>query len=275
MSLLAFAVDVGRRSAYARFKVAAPEPTPTNPTVRRSTILSAERPRSNLAPVAMARLQAPTDPLTVQQVSGIQSQGEGRVSPTAKLATPELCTSCREEKHYGPCLKPQVTPPRGAPLKRADFNMGMLSDDPSTGSDNGDGPSTSPHYHSATVADSALARARDGRPADEQAATGFADLFRHLGITAPADEWAHASGALDNKRAGWQLPGSEGHSLFERRGPTINPYEERPTLKSPPVGWGDEGLQRITRAFDQIDNAADSTCIEGGSQPADGPAVLG
>jgi hypothetical protein len=271
VTLFAYARDVGRRAAYARFKLAAPEPAPTHPTVRGSTLLSAERSRPSLAPEGLAQLQAPTNPQTVQQIFGIQSQSEGRVSPAAKRAAAELCTTCRRDRHYGPCPKPEHTPPRGMPLKQADFNLGMHGDD----SESGDGPSTSPHYHSATTADSALARARDGRPADEQAATGFADLFRHLGIAAPADEWVNATGALDNKRADWQLPGAEGHSLFERRGPSVNPYEERLTVKSPPVAWGDEGLQRITRAFDQVDNAADSTCIEGGSQPANGPAALG
>jgi hypothetical protein len=274
VNLLAFAREAGRRSAFARFKLAAPEPPPTHPTVQRSALLSAERPKATLSSRALERLQPPTDPQSVKQIFGLQAQTESRLNPSLKVAAEPLCTTCRRSQHYGPCPKPDRTRPAGKPIKRADFNMGLRGDDPSTGSDNDDGPSTSPHYHSAVIGDSSLARARDGRPADEQAATGFADLFRHLGITAPADEWTNATSALDNKRAGWLLPGSEGHSSSERRGPAVNPYEERLTVKSPPVGWGDEGIQRIRRAFDQIDGAADATAIEGNSQPADGPSVL-
>jgi len=260
--------------------------------------------------------------------------------------------------------------------------MGLTGDDPSTG----DNPSTSPHYHSAT-SDSALARARDGRPADEQAATSFADLFRHLGISNAADEPGRMYGGLNKvsmtlieslllgalgrgalaaggdrvsnhnsgigsglgaglgtlaggvagaalgsptsnlgpliggllggsighragrytedklssskvaevldiskirarrlaliermygvKLSGWQLWGTDGHSTHEDRGPSPNPYEERLTVKSPPVGWGDEGPQRIRRAFDQIDGAVDTTNVGGGfGDPQPGPAAL-
>ena len=73
------------------------------------------------------------------------------------------------------------------------------------------------------------------------------------------------------------MRGTDGHSVHEQRGPgpTSNPYEERRTVMSPPVGWGDEGPQRIERAFDQIDGAVDTTNIEDSSkgQPAGGPAV--
>lgn len=60
------------------------------------------------------------------------------------------------------------------------------------------------------------------------------------------------------------LPGAATHSMHEQRGPgmTSNPYEERLTVKSPPVGWADEGPQRTRRAFDQVDGAVDTTNIE-------------
>lgn len=67
--------------------------------------------------------------------------------------------------------------------------------------------------------------------------------------------------ALD-KISGLIQPGMEAHSQYEKRGPTVNPYEERVMVKSPPVAWGDEGSQRVSRAFNGVDNAADSTCIE-------------
>ncbi len=274
MNFLPFARESGRQSAFARYKLAAPAPRPTHPTVEGSTLLSAERPKPALPSQAVERLQPPTDPQSVKQVFGLQAQTESRLNPSLKVATEPLCTTCRRAQHYGPCPKSHHTRPEGEPVKRAEFNMGLRGDAPDTGWDNDDGPSTSPHYHSAVVGDSSLARARDGRPADEQAATAFADLLRHLGITSPADEWINATGALDNKRAGWLLPGAEGHSSAELRGPTVNPYEERLTVKSPPVGWGDEGPQRIRRAFDQVDHPADAAAIEGNSQPVGGPSVL-
>lgn len=178
----------------------------------------------------------------------------------------EICTTCRRPKHYGPCLKPRRSRPEGNPVKSADFNMGMTPDDAKTT----DPPSTSPHYHSAVVADSALARARDGRPADEQAATGFADLFRHEGVTSLSDD---AKNLVDNwRKCALDL---DVHTTREHRGPSVDPYEERPTRLTPPVGGGLEGLDRIWQAFDQVDGAADATGIEGSSQPSEGPATLG
>ena len=203
-----------------------------------------------------------------------------------------MCTTCRKTKHYGSCEHPRVIP-----TKAADFNAGMNGSDPTQG----DNPSTSPHYHSAVSSISALGRSSDGRPADEQAASGFADLFRHQGIRDSADQPGRMYGGLNKvaddaarERArrhailfqmyGVKLsdffanmPGAATHSMHEQRGTPINPYEERPQRLSPPVGWGDEGPQRIERAFDQIDCAADSTGIEDASkgQPSGGPAVLG
>lgn len=177
------------------------------------------------------------------------------------------------------------------PPKMADFNAGMNGSDPTQGNN----PATSPHYNSATSSISSLARASDGRPAADQAGSGFADLFRHQGIRDTADQPGRMYGGLNktsqdeiraklfkmygvdlNKKAGWQLWGTDGHSTHEQRGPSVNPYEERLTMKSPPVGWGDEGPQRVRRAFDQIDGAADATSAAGGfGDPSPGPAALG
>lgn len=271
------AYNEGRRAAFRRFKVAAP--APTHPTVKESPLL---RSQSGDAP-SPQQLQAPTHPDAIKQVFDATEQSKTRIEPNKKLAE-DLCTTCRKPKHYGPCLKPSRTRPDGSPLKSAGFNMGLKGDDPQFVGSGESGPSTSPHYHSATTADSSLARARDGRPADEQAATGFADLFRHLGIDAPADEWTDASGALVKvqswnplvKSAYEPMLGAALHSRYEQRGPTVNPYEERITKKSPPVAFGDEGDQRIERAFDQIDGAVDTANIEGQwGGPATGPEVLG
>lgn len=272
MSLLDGVFSLGRLEALARFKLA--EPAPTSPIVQRSGLLTNANPPASINPTALSRLQAPTNPQTVKEIFNVQDQGETKINPGRKLAAEGICTTCRKEKHYGPCLKQARSRPAGEPIKKADFNPGMSGDDPRFVGD-GDSPSVSPHYTSATSAVSSLARAPDGRPADEQAATMFADLFRHQGISSMPDESTQSTSALDNKRAGFLLDGADSHSPWERRGPTVNVLEERLTRKSPPIAWGDEGKQRIDRAFSQIDHAADSTCVEGNTAMPDGPDVLG
>lgn len=335
----------GQLAALTHYKLG--WPTPTDDVVRRTGT-------SPLTPAAQQNLAPPASPRSLAETFNAHEQVETRGEPRRKLSA-AICTSCRKTKHYGPCHQP-----RTIPTKVADFNLGLTGDDPSTG----DNPSTSPHYHSATTADSALARARDGRPAAEQAASGFADLFRHQGIRNSADEPERMYGGLNKvsvskekvafkgpqtliehllqsslgagllgatydhlsehgnglggglgaglgtlagglvggftplgpvsgaamggvlghglgrdhgpKLGDWQLQGTDGHSMHEQRGPSVNPYEERLTIKSPPVGWGDEGEQRTRRAFDQIDGAVDTTSVGGGfGDPQSGPAVLG
>jgi len=249
VTLLESARRQGASAALRRFKLADSIPKAT-----------AKATSPFLSPAAQQNLQAPTNPESLATVFRNNESARTHVHPGMKVAD-MLCTTCRKPKHYGPCARPQKTKPEGEPLKKANIAF-----------DNEEDPSTSPHYHSAT-SDSSLARARDGRPADEQAETGFADLFRHLGVTAPADEWSNAYGAL-HKTAFPFLAGTEGHSRWEQRGPSVNPYEERRTKLTPPVAWGDEGKHRIERAFDQIDCSPDSSSIEGSSQPGDGPAAL-
>lgn len=262
-------------------------PSPTDPTVAGSAVLRAREPAAT-PPEAQQNLQPPTTPQNVAQIFSAHQQGQTRTEPRRKLSADGLCTSCRKARHYGPC-----NAPRTIPTKAADFNMGMTGSDPTGGT----GPSTSPNYQSATSS-SALARAQDGRPADEQAASGFADLFRHQGIRDSADQPGRMYGglnktALDAERARrhailfqiygvklsdffTNMPGAATHSMHEQRGTPINPYEEQRTRLSPPVGWGDEGKQRIDRAFGQIDNVADVGGIGGSAgDPQPGPAALG
>jgi hypothetical protein len=359
VSLLELAYAEGQLSALRMEKLA--WPAPTSPTVQSSNLLTGKKTKLPDAVPA-----PPATPATVSQTWNQQEQAKTRLEPKRKLSA-ELCTSCRKAKHYGSC-----SAPRAIPEKVADFNSGMSGDSSRTSID---APATSPHYHSATSADTSLARARDTQPADVQAGTAFADLFRHLGITSQTDEpgrqygglwkvsgipagleaaadsavtrlsnnsrmlsqfapnkvsipahsaWsmrnnklheavqplldrisAHAQGqalsryianpalntssrsmedmlqlAIDarqrarGKLGGWQLWGTGGHSMWEDRGPgsTPNPYEERLTIKSPPVGWADEGEQRVKRTFDQIDGAVDTANIEN-TVPDSGPAV--
>lgn len=262
MNTLKRAFVDGQWDALVHFKLATPRAT--DPTVQNSALLNATASSPNLDATAVQKLQAPTNPDTVKKVFDIHEQGKTRLEPIKKLSA-ELCTSCRKPKHYGPCLKPPKYKPDGVPHKQGDFNLSMYGNTPE-GRDS-ESPSTSAHYTSAT-SDSSLARASSGRPADEQAATGFADLYRHLGITSLADQAVNTTGALSKVSFSLQS------SPFEQRGPSVNPYEERLQVKSPPVAQGYVGRQSIDHAFGQIDNVADSTCIDGGG-PGTGPAVLG
>ncbi len=241
MSILERAYADGQMAALRRHKLG--WPSATNPVVQQSAVL-----KNQPAPPPVSIPTPASTPQVLSETFDRHEQGETRMEPRRKLSS-DVCGTCRKPKHYGPCNRP-------IPIKRSNFNLGMTADDAEDG-----GPSTSPHYSSATSADSSLARARDGRPADEQASSAFADLFRHLGITSIADEPNRMVAGLD-KVSGLVQPSMEAHSLYEKRGPSPNPYEERVMVKAPPVAWGDEGTQRIERAFDGIDAAPDSTCVE-------------
>lgn len=252
----------GQLAALTQYKLSFLAP---HPTVAGSAVLGAKSaPKTTVG----QGMQPPTTPFQLSQVFDAHEQGETRTEPRRKLSA-DICTTCRKAKHYGPCGKP-----RPIPAKQADFNFGMTGDDPSCT----DQPATGPNYHSAT-SDTSLARARDGRPAGEQASTAFADLFRHQGITNLADQPGQTASGFDktaHKLSAFMLPDRGLHSMHTPSGSSVNPYEEQRTRMSPPVGWGDESEQRIERAFNQVDQAADSTCVEGGAgSPATGPAVLG
>jgi hypothetical protein len=147
---------------------------------------------SSLSPEAMQAMQPPTTPQKLTEIFDAHEQGETRTDPRRKLSAENLCTTCRKAKHYGGCSRP-----RPIPEKTSNFNPGMHGSDPTSS----DGPSTGPNYHSAVSSISSLARAQEGRPADEQAASGFADLFRHQGIRNSADEPGRMYGGL-NKTSG-------------------------------------------------------------------------
>lgn len=66
----------------------------------------------------------PTTPAALQKTQATQLQNQSFNAPVQKLSA-DLCTSCRKEKHYGPCLKPYKSRPAGDPIKRATFNPNM------------------------------------------------------------------------------------------------------------------------------------------------------
>lgn len=259
MSLLELVYSNGQQAALALYKLSAIGAA--NALVGNSTTLS------NAAPKAPAVKGPPTTTQSVAAVDNIHEQGRSQGDVLAKIAG-DKCTTCRQPRHYGPCKKPYKTPPAGVPHKTADFNMGLTGHDPMFTTDNG--PSTSSNYHSAMSADSSMSRARDGRPADEQAATGFADLYRHLGIESNADQSDQNTDGLSRVASDlgyWAVkhamePSTNIHSMTENRGPTVNVYEEQklPGHARPNLG-GTEGPQAVDLAFGQIDHPADAGSI--------------
>lgn len=261
MSLLEDAYANGQHDALTTFKLATPGLMPN----------TTPKPPSPLALADKMEKSTPPDN-SLADVFNTQEQAAVRVAPPAKAfdhkSAGEVCTTCRQPKHYGPCKRLPKSRPAGDPQKSADFNMGMHGDDPS-GDDN---PATSPNYTSATSSISSLARAQEGRPADEQAASNFADLFRHGGITALSDD------ALPSRMTAWSgktamSPSTDPYSRSEQRG-SVNPYEEQREVSLAPGGSGEGPEQAIARAFGQVDSVADSTSIEGASAPSGGPPVL-
>jgi hypothetical protein len=255
MSLLETVYARGQQDALAVFKLGGAEFTKSMP-----------KPPS---PLALADRVAKTGltPHSVSDASDAFLQGTSQ-QVGAKVGA-AVCTTCRKPKHYGPCSAAPKSRPAGNPHKKADFNMGMYGDDPSAN----DGTATSPQYNSATSSVSSLARAQEGRPADEQAASNFADLFRHGGITSLSDD-ARPDQLAGNQRKTAMSPSVNPYSRSEQRG-SVNPYEERREVSLAPGGSGEGADQVIRRAFDQVDGAVDSTSIEGASQPSGGPPALG
>lgn len=239
----------GQLAALARYKLA--WPSATHPVVRGSPLLRATT--QPASPVGEGAATPRMTPQTLARQFDDVEQGETRIEPLRKLSA-QLCTSCRKERHYGPCRRPVTIPP-----KQATFNMGMTGD----AAEPRGGPPTSPHYSSATTSTSALARAQEGRPADEQARTGFAALFRPGLGDRMADEPGIMAGALDKVSTMRTLD-------REARGPTTDPYATGRMRGVPPVGGGGVDVDRAWRSFDTV---ADSTCAESGAgMPTGGPA---
>ena len=260
MSLLEDAYTNGQRDALTAFKLA--------DSLMPSTI---PKPPSPLSLADKMEKSTPADS-SIADVFNTQEQAISRSAPPAKVfdhkAASEVCTTCRKPKHYGPCKTLPKSRPAGDPQKSADFNMGMHGDDPSSN----DNPATSPNYNSATASISSLARAQEGRPAGEQAASNFADFFRHGGITALSDD-ARPDQLTSNQRKTAMSPSLDPYARSEQRG-SVNPYEEQREVSLAPMGSGEGTDQIISRAFGQVDGAVDSTGIEGASVPSGGPPVL-
>lgn len=255
----------GQLAALTRYKLG--WPAPTNPTVANSAVLRAKAAPTTLSPNASQNMAPPTTPFSIARESGQNERQESQNEPLRKLSG-AICTSCRKAKHYGPCRQPRVISVRDdKAVKEANFNPGMRGYDPTQGT----GPATGVNYSSAVSSISPRARASDGRPADEQAASGFADLYRHQGINDLADEPNRMSGSLDKVSAAHKL--ADFMMSVDMSRP---PYVERCAQLSPPVGCGDEGAPRIDRMFREFDNPVDTANVGGGfGDPQPGPAVLG
>ncbi len=201
---------------------------------------------------------------------------------STKQAAAALCTSCRKDRHYGPCAKAesfQLDDDAAAKMhrrlmrmrerrqdlypKEANFNAGLYGE----GDTQGDAPSMSPHYTSGTTSDSGPARARPGKPEDQVRST-FQDFLRPSFANQMADQSSSAYGGLVKTCSGVNW------GPYEKRGPTGDMYQQiqRP---APPVAQGYVGPQAVDHAFGQIDCAVDSTNIENAGGTSGGPAVLG
>jgi len=251
----------GQLAAMARYKFG----FKAIPTVANSAVSSATAKPAGAVDTGVQASRPPTTPWELSNRFDAHESGETRAEPRRKLSAADICTTCRKPKHYGNCSKP-----RPIPEKAANFNPGMHGSD----SSQGNSPSTSGGYHSAVSSVGSLSRAPEGRPADEQAASGFADLFRHQGIRDCADQPGRMYGGLNktsraHKLADFMLSGLRGAT--EKRGPTVHPYHERPPGPVPVTGNNDTGTGRMWRSFD---NVTDSTCIDGGAgTPSGEPAA--
>lgn len=127
MSVLELAFADGQMAALVHYKCAG-FPEPTHPVVK------GEAEASKLP-------KAPTSPADIKSLFDANEQAKTQATPPAKVAA-AVCTTCRKPKHYGPCRKPAVTKPTGAPHKRANFNTEMYGDD-----NQNHAPATSPGYH--------------------------------------------------------------------------------------------------------------------------------
>jgi hypothetical protein len=258
----------GQLAALTRYKLG--WPAPTNPTVANSAVLRGKAAPASLTPDAMQNMAPPTTPFSIARESGQHERLESQNEPLRKLSV-ALCTSCRKDKHYGTCRQP-----RAIPVKSANFNPGMHGGDPSQSVND----ATHANYHSAVSSVNARTRTSEGRPHAEQAASGFADLFRNQGINI-ADEPGRMYEGLNkvakkHKLAAFLLPGSDPHPPKENRGPAVNPYEEQHTRLSPPYNQSLGPVDKIDHMFRAFDTHIDTANVGGGSgDPQPGPAALG
>jgi len=151
------------------------------PVVRGSKLLGGNSPTPSIP-------QPPADPISLSKQIGAQQVNTTAIAPERKLAG-AVCTTCRHEKHYGPCRQTQKANGSGVALKHGSFNPGMYGDRRDS-----NGWTTNAHslsYNSAT-SDPSPSRGRQDRP-EATASTAFSNFNRN---TQPADEWGNATGAL-------------------------------------------------------------------------------
>ena len=174
---LRHAYEHGYKTGLVRFKLAlggksAPPAKATSPIVRNSTLTRSQTPPNPADGMHSAEtatnLATPATPQTIGDASAHAARASANAGPTQnlipKIGASEICTTCRREKHYGPCAKPERTKGHGVPitfeqaLKNAGFNAGLTGDDPSYATTGEDAPAMSPNYHAATTGDSSLAQ---------------------------------------------------------------------------------------------------------------------
>lgn len=228
-----------RLASCQRIAVATGLGKPTHYAVRGSVLLGDNR---GPAPVGTVTepMQAPTSPAQVAKNFTEQQVMGTRADPTWKLSREASCGTCRRPLHRGPCRRPERTPPQGANAKVSEFNSGM-------------------HGHEAPMCTSApatgdvgTARVRSDDPA----------MAASTAMRAP-----QAGTVNDNSL---NFAGRYNKTSNENRGPTVNPYLERPVDLSQPSPEVDVPAT-LARLFG--DCADTFSNADSGAHPQGGPAV--
>lgn len=224
-----------RTAGAARLAASTGLGKPNHYAVRGSTILGDNRGPPQVGAVTEA-MRAPTSPATVAQNFSEQQATATRVEPGWKLSRAALCGTCRQPLHPGPCRRPTQTPPQGSTAKGAEFNFGLHGYD----------------APAAATGDAGTARVRNDDPL----------------MTASSAHRARQPGTVGQEST---LPTGRWDKLSdEHRGPTENPYAERPRDLAQPSPETDVAAT-LTRLFGECADSFNNA--DGGAHPAGGPAV--
>lgn len=217
----------GAASAVKAFNV--PKPAQTTPANKASTGKS-----HLLNPGTDADQRRVTDPPFVNQQDRAYSLAQQAMNHAMKLGldASKRCGTCKEPQHYGNCKS--RTPFIRTELRVAQFNRGMHGSDSDT-----------PLKYTPATGDSAKTRARQATLPRLDVNTAHNTFSNDL-LKIVSDESEHAYGAL-NKTAD------------ELRGPTVNPYSERPQILSRPSADNktqEDLIAAMLRSFDIPSDAA-------------------
>lgn len=224
-----------RTAGYSRLAFNTGLGKPNHYAVRGSVILGDGRGPPAIGDT-VAPMQAPTNPVDVARNFNTQQATATRAEPSWKLSEATLCGTCRRPLHRGPCRRPLRTPPQGIDAKAAEFNFGLHGYD----------------APAAATGDNGTAHVRNDNPKMTASSAHRAVQQGTIGIesTLPTGRWDKLSG--------------------EQRGPTVNPYAERPRDVAKPSPDVDVAAT-LARMFGESSGNFEGS--DGGSGPAMGPSV--